>query len=139
MAWLWAIAALLLLGAGYFLFTRARAKAQSGGSPVRGAGPKAAAVRMWGKRLIVPNPELACQAARDLNNATIPVNRAPPLPLAGCSVACQCRYQDISEQRVGTERRSGKVRREEMRFEAKERRSTKDRRKSESYKWDSTI
>jgi hypothetical protein len=139
MAWLWAIAVLLLLGAGYFLFTRAFAKSQPRGSPARGAGRQATSARIWGKRLIVPNPELACQAARDLNNAEFSVTQAPPLPLAGCSVACRCRYQDISEQRVGAERRSGKMRREAMRFEAKDRRSGKDRRKSEGYKWDSTI
>jgi hypothetical protein len=139
MSWLWVLAALLIAGVVFFLYRRTHTDSVSEDSNAGTATLSSRRVAIWGKKLISPQPDQACQAARELFGKPIPIDETPKLPLAGCSGECHCQYENVPERRVGAERRHGKDRREELRFEANERRRANDRRQADGYKWDSTI
>lgn len=87
--------------------------------------------KAWGKHLVIPAGAEACQAAHDLAGKGFAHDKLPTLPLPGCTHAnCQCRYEALEDRRSHLERRAGKERREDLRFEPdkKDRRSGTDRR-----------
>ncbi len=95
--------------------------------------------KYWGKQLIVPIPERACQAAQAQAGKCFPGSRPPALPLPGCTVQCTCHFDPVSERRSGKERRTGKDRRGDLRFDAgPDRRSGNDRRKGRRIDWNET-
>lgn len=141
MIWL-LILFLLALAAGlaYALFGRQADRPPA--LPARRAEPVAPlrrppGVRHWGKQFAVPDPARACQRANALDGQRFALGKGPSLPLAGCEqTQCDCRYQDLVDQRGGLERRSGNDRREQVRFEErKDRRSGQDRRQDDRYDW----
>ena len=73
-----------------------------------------------------------CDAARPYTGKKFTFERAPALPLPGCSSRnCSCKYQGLVERRQA-QRRSGVDRRKTLRLDAEhpDRRSGKDRRRS---------
>lgn len=81
--------------------------------------------------LRVPDPGHACDGARRNANSTFVAANAPALPLRDCGFAnCRCSYERVANRRR-SERRTKADRRDEIRFEMKgDRRSGKDRRKT---------
>lgn len=97
--------------------------------------------KTWGKQLVIPTGSMPCENAIELAGKCFPGDKAPSLPLAGCTVAtCSCRYEPLPERRVGGERRNTIERRGEIRFDPDkpDRRSGKDRRK-DAYHWESGV
>jgi hypothetical protein len=113
----------------------ARAKSAMSSPPSR--GQSAPTQRYIGKRLIVPDPTVACVAVRELDGQCFALSQLPELPVKGrTSKNCQCRFDPLVERRSGKERRSGQERRDQIRFEeTKDRRSGFDRRSGKSFQW----
>lgn len=101
--------------------------------PAYPAGPQQniRGAQFIGLVLRVPAPDCACEGARQNANKTFGANHVPELPLRDCGLAnCRCSYERVANRRRG-ERRAKADRRDEIRFEMKgDRRSHKDRRKT---------
>jgi len=138
----WIILGIIVVAVAAWLLLRNK-DAGTGGhhhvKPHHGDAPAASHVvsahkptrKIWGKQLTIPAGAQACQAAHDLEGKGIPHDKVPTLPLAGCSHAsCQCHFEPLEDRRSHIERRSGKERREDLRFEPgkTDRRSGTDRR-----------
>ncbi len=54
------------------------------------------------------NPDIACDAARDLENVRFLADDAPMLPLGNCSnpAGCRCKYQHYDDRRTEARRES---------------------------------
>ena len=144
MTWILLLVALALVGGvAYFFSTRKREpeRPQPTAPPrrVERAIPPPAAPndRYWGKQLVVPSPDQACQAARALDGQSYAIGRTPALPLKDCgNPDCACHFVPLRDRRSNFERRAGQERREEIRFEdRKDRRVGHDRRASDHYDW----
>lgn len=143
MTWILLLVALALVGGvAYFISTRKRAptRPQPTVPPRRvesAIPPPAPNDRFWGKQLVVPNPDQACQAARALDGQSYAIGKTPTLPLKDCgNPDCACHFVPLRDRRSTAERRAGQERREEIRFEdRKDRRVGHDRRASDHYDW----
>ncbi len=143
MIWIVAVVLIVIAVAGYLWFgkkTAAPAPQESADALLLQAAGKPQP-RYWGKRIVIPDPTRACDAAIDMKGHVYEAGKEPRLPHADCNMAmqCQCHYEPVPEQRK-IDRRGGHERREELRFEVdkEDRRSGEDRR-SKSYKWHSTV
>ncbi|HTS22791.1 MAG TPA: hypothetical protein VMN79_13385 [Casimicrobiaceae bacterium] len=94
------------------------------------AAPKKQA-EQWGVRIATNAKERACPQVRKLLGREFPLAKKPPLPVKNCPFAqhCECHYVKLFDRRQA-ERRSGRERRRQQRFEDghKDRRSGQDRR-----------
>lgn len=86
----------------------------------------------WGVQLMPPQSGLCCALIRQLQGRSFAKLDAPPLPLSGCTMLhCYCYYKQLAERRKLRERRSGKERRQQIRFAPNSaRRSTNERRQA---------
>ena len=57
---------------------------------------------------IVPDPDCACDAAREFDGVRFLAEDAPQLPLNGCTniVTCQCKYRHFDDRRTDLRRES---------------------------------
>jgi hypothetical protein len=137
----WAVLALLVMAVAACWFLRGR-KPPATPAPGTAAKPiSAEPKKIWGKKFMIAPGRMPCEQAIDLAGKSFAIDKAPPLPLAGCTVAsCACRYEPLAERRTSQERRNGHERRGEIRFDPdkQERRSCKDRRQ-DTYHWDSGV
>jgi hypothetical protein len=87
---------------------------------------------VWGVRISSREPDEACPDALTILDKSFPIAKAPSLPLPTCPYPheCTCFFIRLEDRRKD-ERRSGKERRESLRFETEgqQRRSGRDRRK----------
>jgi hypothetical protein len=143
MAW---VVAIILIAAAVIAFFWLKRRGTSDVPTLR-AGPQLEPAadnpqpNYWGRKLVVPSPDVACEAAKALQGKCYPGSEGPDLPLSDCDakMKCLCHYEPLPERRR-EERRSGHDRREELRFDADkpDRRSGTDRRAS-GHRWDTTI
>jgi hypothetical protein len=133
---IWIAVLLSVAGLAAWFYVRAD-RARSAPAMAPGVRPPPPAPRYWGKRLCLGTPERACQAALAAQGHEYPMERAPILPLPGCTAQCACHFEPLAERRSGKERRVGNDRRDGVRFDLarEDRRVGKDRRRGDSYDW----
>jgi hypothetical protein len=134
----WIVLGIIVIGVVAWWLLRPRKSANHATpAPRRGstASPngksKVPARRTWGGKLVIPPGANACPMARKLEGRYYKNGKAPAIPLPGCGLAnCQCQLEPQADRRFTKERRSGKERRPQLRFEPgkTDRRAGDDRR-----------
>ena len=98
------VAVPLVILAGVLLWRRRQRRRMLGELallPTRVMNPRLFAhlkrIRAW--QLTVEQPAHACAWARDAKGMRFRTESSVPLPVAGCSKACRCRYEAVEENR----------------------------------------
>ena len=116
-----------------------RANADSA-SPARAASKPGGLDKLESNKMFwgVEIGQAGCEAAQALLGQQYTFKEAPQLPLAGCSSAmCTCQFKGLKDHRSQHRRKSGQ-RRDEIRFDSKDksadRRARKERRRGTDWK-----
>lgn len=97
---------LALAFVGLLVVNHFKHKSEVDGKSARDAAPAKPAAKPYAAVKVMPAPG-ACKAAKRLSEQVYLAAEAPPLPLPGCTLECNCRYQYLDDRRQADRRAPG--------------------------------